>query len=113
MNIDKIMNLQYRKVLTEKDRIYDYIKDSNSIKELSNIEILSIFIVDVDDLDKEILDINELKQAIIDENLSKILSLKNKRLSDDINKRVVLGFVEFLNKNRVVKIGYELLDAIL
>lgn len=113
MNIDKIMNLQYRKVLTEKDRIYDYIKDSNSIKELSNIEILSIFIVDVDDLDKEILDINELKQAIIDENLSKILSLKNKRLSDDINKRVVLEFVEFLNKNRVVKIGYELLDAIL
>ena len=113
MNIDKIMNLQYRKVLTEKDRIYDYIKDSNSIKQLSNIEILSIFIVDVDDLDKEILDINELKQAIIDENLSKILSLKNKRLSDDINKRVVLEFVEFLNKNRVVKIGYELLDAIL
>ncbi len=113
MNIDKIMNLQYRKVLTEKDRIYDYIKDSNSIKQLSNIEILSIFIVDVDDLDKEILDINELKQAIIDENLSKILSLKNKRLSDAINKRVVLEFVEFLNKNRVVKIGYELLDAIL
>ena len=113
MNIDKIMNLQYRKVLTEKDRIYDYIKDSNSIKELSNIEILSIFIIDVDDLDKEILDINELKQAIIDENLSKILSLKNKRLSDAINKRVVLEFVDFLNKNRVVKIGYELLDAIL
>lgn len=113
MNIDKIMNLQYRKVLTEKDRIYDYIKDSNSIKELSNIEILSIFIIDVDDLDKEILDINELKQAIIDENLSKILSLKNKRLSDAINKRVVLDFVDFLNKNRVVKIGYELLDAIL
>ena len=113
MNIDKIMNLQYRKVLTEKDRIYEYIKESNSIKKLSNIEILSIFIVDVDDLDKEILDINELKQAIIDENLSKILSLKNKRLSDDINKRVVLEFVEFLNKDRVVKIGSELLEVIL
>lgn len=138
MNIEKIMNLQYRKVLTKKEEIKNYIlasiKYKKELVELSDIEILSIFLIDLDNLNYPI--INEENSQIIKEYVNNLLeknytqkkeretSLINQiyelstkyRLNDELNKQIALGYANYLNDNvdtNLLFIGVNSLEELL
>ena len=138
MNIDKIMNLQYRKVLTKKHDVIDYLIAAEKYKttyvEFNDIEILSFFIIDLDNLNYPMINsddfelIKEYLNNLLEDNayekrtfdindIKKIFMLSKKyRVSDELNKTITLGYAKYLNTradDNLLYIGIDMLESIL
>jgi hypothetical protein len=138
MNIEKIMNLQYRKVLTKKEEVKGYIltahKHNNELIDLSAIEILSLFIIDLDNMNYNLMTDNEtsiIKEYVTDllednvyekkelstDNIYSIYELSTKyRISDELNKKIALSYAKYLNnnvENNMLFIGIDVLESLL
>lgn len=131
MTVEQILNLQYRKILTKRETIKDYIKYSiiskSDIIELSNIEILSLLLIDFDNNDKEELSAKELKiiepfiNHITDNDNNKrkynpkdIDIIKNigynKKINLDLNKAIAIKYAEYINlSDYIMPIGIEVI----
>ena len=119
MQIDDVLNLQYRKLLTEKEKIKEFIEQSNKCNNttvlMSNVELLSLLLIDLENFDKDIPnnDDNELiKEYLLKNNDSfeKVqinIELANKfktigensRINSELNKEISILYANYVNSN--------------
>ena len=119
MQIDDVLNLQYRKLLTEKEKIKELIEQSNKCNNatvlMSNVELLSLLLIDLENFDKDIPnnDDNELiKEYLLNNNDSfeKVqinIELANKfktigensRINSELNKEISILYANYVNSN--------------
>ena len=119
MQIDDVLNLQYRKLLTEKEKIKELIEQSNKCNNttvlMSNVELLSLLLIDLENFDKDIPnnDDNELiKEYLLKNNDSfeKVqinIELANKfkaigensRINSELNKEISILYANYVNSN--------------
>lgn len=136
MNVDKIFNLQYRKLLTKKQTINDFInsflRSDDEIISLAPTELLSIFLIDVNNIENRVInddEINSILPIIADvlnsnntikhyhkDFIRQIVELaKNIKLNDQLNTQLAINLANFLNKqeNIIDTINIEVLTKVL
>ena len=119
MDIDKILNLQYRKLLTKKEELVSYLetalKYGNTLIDITDIEVLALFLIDLDNLNYPSIDNNDndllkdyinnlLNDNVYDQKendinvIKKIYDLsKTHRITDELNKKIALGYAKYIN----------------
>ena len=132
MTLEQVLNFQYRKVLTNKLRIKEYIQNSHKFKtktvSLREIEVLSLLLTELDNLNNEEINIeeseiikkyisclttdNEYENEYKTEEIYQIYEIgKNKKINDELNKLIAIKYAEYINKTKPLNpIGISILE---
>lgn len=123
MEKDGIINLHYRKLLTERDIIIKYIKilkkAGNTKLTLMDIQVLCLLLIDLNNMDKELITEEDLepikeylkslensfyeaKECYID-SLIQIINLQSsKRISDELNESIAFKYAGLINQKEIL-----------